>query len=213
MSTEAQERQRFGERIVCDHCGIPLPPEKFEGDNILCVDCHPQVIAQHNVAITPEDRHKSGIQRRLEEARETADPSVIKGYERAEEMLGMSPQEVQADAILSLKNPGHGRADLTEEQRAALPVDWKTIAKYTGMLQQAQFHRDQQLLESNTTGDATPEQLRATVLKGVLDHVDQDRDLRMQLIRGFSQRCSTFFDEVMQVAREMNVESSVGAIT
>jgi len=203
MVTELQQQQAFGANIVCEQCGVPLPPSKFDGDSIVCQPCMKQLAKRQEVLITPEDAQQNRISQKLEELRKTSDPSVINGYDKAEDILGCSPQEIAAEILMEMRDPGRGRSDLTEEQRAALPKDYKTMKGYTDILQKAQFKRDEQLIGTDPFESASPEQLRATILKGVLDHAHDDRSLRMQLIRGFAARCDTFFDEVMEVAKEV----------
>lgn len=156
------------------------------------------------MVITPEDHARNDFTAQLVEMRKTADPQIVNGVQKAQQILGESPQEIMAKCVNELRNPGSDRADLSPEQLAALPKDYKLIGSYLKMLQEAQVIHDKDLTGNNPFGDASPEDLRATMLKGALDYSSEDVDLRKRLIRAFLERCPTFIEEVLEVANEVN---------
>lgn len=214
MIAESQESQAFGERIVCFECGIPHMPDAFVGDSVVCQDCTPKVIKRNEAEITPEDYLLSKFEKQLNALKQTAEPQLVPGVQRARDVLGRSPQEIMAEqvkAILSPLDAAGGIENLTPEQLAALPVDRKLLSRYLKMLQDAQVEADKQLSDAgNPYGNMTPDELRGVMLKGATEHAAADIELRMKLIRAMAQQCDTFFDEVQLVAQDLAREK--GAI-
>ncbi|MCP4507037.1 MAG: hypothetical protein GY826_11680 [Fuerstiella sp.] len=204
MVSEAQQNQIFGADIVCSECGVPKAPDAFNEASAVCKGCTPKVIRRQEVVITPEEHHQNEFTAQLRELRKTSEPQIVNGIQKALDLLGESPQEIAAQCIIELKNPGQGRSDLSPEQIAALPKDYKTIGAFTRMLQEAQIIHDKDLDGSNNPfEDMTPEQLRATMLQGAIDHAERNRELRIKLIRAFADRCPSFFEEVTEVAQSL----------
>jgi len=214
MIAESQESQAVGERIVCFECGMILLPEDFPGDSIVCQDCTPKVIKRREAVVTPEDYLLSKFEKQINALKETAEPQLVPGVQRASAILGRSPQEIMAEqvkAILSPLDAAGGIGNLTSEQLAALPVDRKLLSRYLKMLQDAQVEADKQLSDTgNPYGNMTPDELRGVMLKGATEHAAADIELRMKLIRAMAEQCDTFFDEVQLVAQDLAREN--GAI-
>jgi hypothetical protein len=104
--------------------------------------------------------------------------------------------------VNELLSPGARREDLSEEQRLALPTDYKTLFRYLQMLESSGRFRDEQLAQHNPLKGLTQEEITAIVVHNSVDYVQNDKELRLQLIRGFMARCPTFLEDVMEVARE-----------
>lgn len=195
--------QQFGQNRVCEECGIAKDPDAaFSRDSVVCKTCVPKVLKRREASISIEEHRKNEFSGKLRELRKSGEPQVVNGIRKALDILGESPQEVAAKCVVELRDPGKGRADLSPEQLAALPVDYKVLHGYLRMLQEAQVIHDKQLEGHNPFEDMSADELRSVVLKGTIDQCKTDRDLRMQLIRAFSTACSTFFEEVMEVAQE-----------
>ena len=211
MVSESQISQEFGKDIVCVECGVPKPPKKFNDDSVVCKSCTPKVMKRQEVTISADEHARNDFTSQLVEMRKTADPQIVTGVQKALEILGQSPQEVMAEVILEMRNPSKDRNDLSMEQLAAMPVDFKTIGHYLKMLQEAQKIHDEDLKGANPFGNATPEDLRATMLQGAIEHSADDISLRKQLIHGFLERCPTFIAEVLEVAEQIKKEMTVHA--
>lgn len=209
MSTTCTpETQQFGENRVCRECGIPKALEKFQGKNdVVCAACVPRVERlerQIQAKINGPEQKQNRFLKEMNRHLESSSPITIEGFEKALEILGgETPQEIAAHMINELRNPGKDRADLSAEELAALPVDYKTIYRYLSMLESSGRFRDEQLAQHNPLQGLTQEEITVIVAQGAVDYSQHDRELRMQLIRGFMDRCPTFLDEVTEVAREL----------
>jgi len=200
------ETQKFGNGRVCRECGIPKPLEKFPQENsVVCQSCVPTLERRERrlqASITPEETQGRFI-KEMNRHLESASPATIEGYDKAREILGgRTPQEVAACMVNELLSPGARREDLSEEQRLALPTDYKTLFRYLQMLESSGRFRDEQLAQHNPLKGLTQEEITAIVVHNSVDYVQNDKELRLQLIRGFMARCPTFLEDVMEVARE-----------
>lgn len=212
MITASQKSQAFGEkRIVCVDCGMPLEVDAFAEGAVLCANCTSRELKRRETLITPEDYVKSHYEAKLQELHATAEPNLVPGIQAAQEKLGCSPSEVIADQINALLAPEKalgGAGSLTADQLAALPIDRKLVIQASKMLQDAQIVADSQLKDAgNPYSNIHPDELRGVMLQGATDHAANDRDLRLQLIRTMADRVDTFFDEVMEVAQEIQADA------
>lgn len=187
----------------CAECGITKLRGLFAENSVVCKECVKRRLKLESVVISPEDHYTNAFKNRLSELRRTSEPQIANGVQEAMEILGCTPQEIAATCVKAMLNPGKGRKDLSEEQIKSIPVDYKTVQGFLKMLQEAQIIHDKQLEGNNPFEGVDAEELRAVVLNGTIDQAQHDKELRLQLIRAFAARCSTFFDEVMEIAQEL----------
>lgn len=212
MPTEAEnaDRHKFGDnRRACGQCGIPKEFDKFTGHSVVCKACTTHLMKIEGVVVTPEDHHNNAFRGKLSELRKNSEPQIVNGIQSAVSLLGRTPQEIAAECVNAMLDPAGGRSDLTPEQIAAIPIDYKTVGGFLKMLQEAQIFHDKQLEGNNPFDDVDAEELRSVILQGTIDQAQDDRELRLQLIRAFADRCNTFFDEVLEVAKERENQKAV----
>ena len=151
----------------------------------------PLIVARERAVITPEEVYRGTFQDAMKELRNSSEPLLISGVQRAMEKLGQSPQEMMADLVLE-PNDTQG-----------LPKNNKLIAYLLELLQDAQIIHDNQLSGADPFDGMEVEELRATILKGTIEHAKSDKDLRAHMIGAFLDACPTFLDEVLEVAEKM----------
>jgi hypothetical protein len=210
-SAELQARAWGDKRIVCRVCDVPLPRGVFSGTSAVCRTCsdlpvQTTVQRAHNLPV--HEKLKRHLSNKLQEALQNADPQLAHGVPRAIEILGRTPQEVAAECINQIMNPcDDDGAPVSADVRRALKPDYKTIRMFAQMLQDAQIALDRQLENANPFEGLDADQLRAIILQGTLDQTEDDAELRKELIRAFWDRCPTFYDEVLEVAQERELEA------
>ena len=202
---EEQQLQKFGANITCKRCGVPQRPKNFANGTVYCPKCTKILFMQSEAVVTLEDHNRSDFRTQLTELRRTRDPHLVDDVEEARGILGASPLVIAARCTKELLDPAAGRSDLSDEQRAALPKDYRTIQGFVKIMQEAEAFREKQLEGTSPFDDATPDELRATMLDGAIEFTKHNVDLRKQLIRGFVERCPTFLTEVMEVISERRI--------
>jgi hypothetical protein len=204
--SKAQQTHAFGDKmIVCDECGIPKPPEKFAVDSVVCKGaCADRVMLRRKLSLTtPQDQFLSKYEQHLKELRNTRHNHTIDSADKAIGILGETPAEKAAHCVNQLMNPV-GDEDLSEEQIAAMPKDYKTIGHFLKLINDTVVNADKQLADvGNPFADMTHKDLRGIVMKTVTEEAKSDQSLRLDMIRTLMQTCSTFLEEVTLVAKEM----------
>ena len=205
MISKSQQTHAFGDFIVCDECGIPKPPEKFAKGSVICKGaCVKRVRLRNKLSlVTPEDQFLSKYDQHLKELRNTRHNHTIDSADKAIGILGETPAEKAAHCVNQMMNPV-GDDDLSAEQIAALPKDYKTIGHFLKLINDTVTNADRQLADvGNPFADMTHKDLRGIVMKTVTEESRTDQSLRMDMIRSLIQTCPTFLDEVTLVAKEL----------
>ena len=205
MISKAQQTHAFGEFIVCDECGIPKPPDQFIPDSVICKgDCTDKVLLRRKLSLTtPQDQFLSKYEQHLKELRNTRHNHTIDSADKAISILGETPAEKAARLVMEMMNPT-GDDELSLEQIAAIPKDYKTIGHFLKLINDTVANADKQLSEAgNPFADMTHKDLRGIVMKTVTEEARSDQSLRMDMIRTLIKTCSTFVDEVALVTKEL----------
>lgn len=185
-----------GELFACHSCGIPKREMEFEGGSILCKVCAPRVMNAKNIEVTEEDVRKTKYDIALDRLRDSQEPAVPGGVQKAHTILGGSTSsELLAEVIRDMRDGQKPNGDASW-----IPRDPKMYNRSLELLQRAEFKHDEALKKADPASALTYEEIRSLSIDTIVQEMIRDRELRIKILGILYERCPNLIDELMQVS-------------
>jgi len=185
-----------GELFACHSCGIPKRETEFEGDSILCRICAPRVMNAKNIEVTEEDVRKTKYDIALDRLRDSQEPAVPGGVQKAHAILGGSTSsELLAEIIRDMRD-----GQTPDGNASWVPRDPKMYNRSLELLQRAEFKHDDALKKADPASALTYEEIRSLSIDTIVQEMIRDRELRIKVLGILYERCPNLIDELMQVS-------------
>jgi hypothetical protein len=149
-----------------------------------------------NAEVTEEDVRKTKYDIALDRLRDSQEPAVPGGVQKAHTILGGSTSsELLAEVIRDMRNGQQPNGDATW-----IPRDPKMYNRSLELLQRAEFKHDEALKKADPASVLTYDEIRSLSVDTIVQEMIRDRELRIKVLGVLYERCSNLIDELMQVA-------------
>lgn len=130
-----------GDLFACHQCGIPKRESEFNGSSILCRICAHQVTMAKNAEVTEEDVRKTKYDIALDRLRDSQEPAVPGGVQKAHQILdGKTSSELLAELLRDMRD-----GQKPDGSPIWIARDPKLYARSLELLQRAEFKHDDSL--------------------------------------------------------------------
>lgn len=185
-----------GNLFACFRCGIPKPRSEF-GDSessIACHTCAPLLIPRE---ATEEDLRKKRFDSTIDRLRDSQDPAIPGGVQKAHEILGgKTSTELIAEFLVEIKT---GQT-VDKSGSSFLPRDGKLYARGMEMLQRAEIRHDEFLRDRPPVGNISYEEAQAISIDTFINEMTRDRALRNRVLGILYNQCPDLISELMDAA-------------